>query len=202
MLDATLRSGYRQHVTRSHVENAATGESNDANALGVLATGVSDVLLAAVQRGSRLDLTATTALFVVAERPGQSVSDLASALSLTHSGAVRVVDRLAALALLARENGPDRRSVGLVSTDAGRCVVDAAIAARRHALRDLVDHLPPSQRAAFLDGARTLVRALPTDRCSAHRICRLCEHDACRGAACPVGSTVTTREARTTEEDR
>lgn len=195
------RASTLQYVTESYFESDA-GYANGANALGALAIGVSDLLFEAVQQGSGLDLTETTALLIVVERPGQSVTDLASALSLTHSGAVRVVDRLASSALLTRECGPDRRSIGLVVTAAGREAVDAALDSRRQALQDLLEHLSPGRRTALLEGARTLAAVLPTDRRAAHRICRLCEHDVCRGPACPVGSAVTTREAHTAKENR
>lgn len=171
------------------------GRANEANVLGAMVTGLGDLVLVAVQRGAGLDLTQTTALLVVAKRPGQSVSELAVALSLTHSGAVRVVDRLQTAGLLSRQEGVDGRSVGLAVTAAGLPAVDAALAERHRALDSLLESLAPAVRAGLVQGARALAAALPTDGRGAHRICRLCEHDVCRGPACPVGSAVTANEA-------
>jgi DNA-binding MarR family transcriptional regulator len=169
-------------------------DARDANLLGALATGIQDAVRDALVRESGMDATAVAALLAVRERPGQSIAQLAAALSLTHSGAVRSVNRLTRRGLVARGRGQDGRSRGLVLTPAGRAATEEVLTARRRLLRGLLEDLPADQRACFAQVAERLLRQLPASRADAWRICRTCEHDVCRGPACPVGSAVTASE--------
>lgn len=165
-------------------------DDRNANLLGALATGIQDAVRDALVGEAGMDGTAVAALLAVRERPGQSITQLAAALSLTHSGADRSVDRLAQRGLVARGRGQDGRSRGLVLTSAGRIMTDQVLAARRRLLRGLLANLSPDERACFARAAERLLAQLPASRGDAWRICRTCEHDVCRGPACPVGSAV------------
>lgn len=161
-----------------------------ANLLGALAVGVDDAVRAAFAEAVDLDASAVAALLVVRERPGRSITDLAAALGLTHSGAVRVADRLAARELATRDLGRDGRSRGLGLTEAGHERTEQALAARRAVLQGLADTLPPRRQADLMAAVEELLARLPGTRQDAWRICRTCEHDTCRGTECPVGSAV------------
>ena len=165
-------------------------DDRSANLLGALATGIQDAVRDALVSESGLDGTAVAAALAVRERPGQSITQLAAALSLTHSGAVRSVGRLTQRGLVAQGRGQDGRSRGLELTPAGRAVTDQVLAARRRLLLGLLENLPPDERTCFARAAGLLLAQLPASRVDAWRICRTCEHDVCRGTACPVGSAV------------
>jgi MarR family transcriptional regulator, negative regulator of the multidrug operon emrRAB len=165
-------------------------EDRDANLLGALATGIQDAVRDALEGASGFDSTAVAALLAVRERPGQSITQLAAALNLTHSGAVRSVDRLTARGLVARGLGRDGRSRGLELTPQGLALTGRVLAARRGRLLDLLADLPADQRACLAQATERLLTQLPSSRTDAWRICRTCEHDVCRGSACPVGSAV------------
>jgi DNA-binding MarR family transcriptional regulator len=165
-------------------------DDRDANLLGALATGIQDAVRDVLLGESGVDGTAVAALLAVRERPGQPIAQLATALSLTHSGAVRSVNRLTRRGLVARGRGQDGRSHGLVLTLAGRAMTDQVLAARRWLLLGLLEDLPPDERACFTRTAERLLAQLPVSRADAWRICRTCEHDVCQGPACPVGSAV------------
>lgn len=165
-------------------------EGRDANLLGALATGIQDAVRDALVAASGLDSTAVAALLAVRERPGQPITRLAAALSLTHSGAVRSVNRLTARRLVARGLGRDGRSRGLVLTPLGLAVTDRALAARRRLLQDLLEDLPLDERVCLSRAMEGVLAQLPASRVDAWRICRTCEHDVCSGSACPVGSAV------------
>jgi MarR family transcriptional regulator, negative regulator of the multidrug operon emrRAB len=165
-------------------------DDRTANLLGALATGIQDAVRDGLVGEAGMDRTAATALLAVRERPGQSIAQLATALSLTHSGADRSVDRLTRRGLITRGRGQDGRSRGLVLTPAGRVITGQLLAARRRLLLGLLDDLPPDERACFARAAKRLLAQLPASRADAWRICRTCDHDVCRGPACPVGSAV------------
>ena len=147
-------------------------DDRDANLLGALATGIQDAVRGALLSESGMDGTAVAALLAVRERPGQPIAQLAAALSLTHSGAVRSVNRLTRRGLITRGRGQDGRSRGLVLTPAGRAMTDQVLAVRRRLLLGLLEDLPPDERACFAQATARLLARLPVSRIDAWRICR------------------------------
>lgn len=160
-----------------------------ANVTGALAIALCDAQDRAMAEMGRprADLEA---LLAVHARPGSTVGDVAVTTGLTHSGAVRVVDRLQELGWVARGTGPDRRTAAIVCTDAGHRQAESALELRRGALALAVDGLPERDRRALHRIAETMLAAFPERRADAWRICRLCDHDVCDGARCPVGAAV------------
>lgn len=161
-----------------------------ANWLGALTVGLSDLLDRSLRDASGLDPAAVAAVVTVRARPGQSVSDLAATLGMTHSGCVRVVGRLVDSGLLLREPGPDGRTRGLRLSDAGETAADGMLEARRNVLERLLDELSPDQADSLERVLAAMLPLLADDREGARRICRLCEHAVCRGDACAVSADV------------
>jgi DNA-binding MarR family transcriptional regulator len=159
------------------------------NLLGALATGVSDLQGGAMDtRGApRADLEALLAVHV---RPGSSVGDIAVTIGLTHSGAVRVIDRLCGQGWVARSPGLDRRKVQLRCTDLGHENALACLSIRHRALNGLVARLAPKEVESLTRIAQALLMQLPQERSDAWRICRLCDHGVCDASVCPVGEAV------------
>lgn len=159
------------------------------NLLGALALAVSDVQDQALETQSRprADLEALLAVYA---RPGSTVRDIALTTELTHSGAVRVIDRLGALGWVERRAGEDRRTVELHCTKSGSEKARSTLALRRQALRDLAETLSPAQATSFRKAAERILSSLPKDRPDAWRICRLCDHGVCDAPTCPVGGAV------------
>src|SRR4051794_31470167 len=197
-----------------------------ANLLGALVVGLNDAVGSAMARAAGLDATGVSALLLVQAHPGLSITELAAALDLTHSGAVRTLERLVDRDLVRRAAGPDRRTRGLYLTGAGeggaqealaappRGVggalgasaaprqeafvrgVEEALAARRRVLGGALGASAASGQEAFVRVLEQVLAALPGTRADAWRICRTCEHAVCRGPACPVGHAVTLAETR------
>jgi DNA-binding MarR family transcriptional regulator len=163
------------------------------NLLGALAVGYADLQATSMRRRTELDDAALAALLAVYTRPASTVGDVARTTGLTHSGAVRTIDRLQDNGLITRTPGADRRRVGLYCTDAGTAKAEDALTSRRADLAALIGAATPTDDELvvlerFLE---QLLEGLPkTDRGDAWHICRLCEHAACRGDDCPVGRTV------------
>jgi DNA-binding MarR family transcriptional regulator len=158
------------------------------NLLGALALAVSDRLRAATEGEEDDGLTASepAALVTLAHYPDQSVVNLGRTLGLTHSGAVRLVDRLEADGLLRRTTGGPGRMLALRLTGAGRRAAQRALARREAALGQIVRLLDPGDVATLERLAARLLAGLTTDRSSAYRLCRLCDEPPCAAAGCPV----------------
>jgi DNA-binding MarR family transcriptional regulator len=159
-----------------------------ANWLGALTVGLGDLLDRTLRETSGLDPAGVAAVLTVRARPGQSVSELAETLGMTHSGCVRVVGRLAGSGLLVRGPGPDGRTRGLSLSDAGDAVADEMLRARRQALKRVVGRLTEEQTAGLEQALKGLLPQLAGDRTEARRVCRLCEHAVCRGEDCVVST--------------
>ena len=166
--------------------------SRAANLLGALALAVSDRIRDATQQPvDGLAQSEPAALVTLAHYPGQSVGALARTLGLTHSGAVRLADRLVAAGLARRVSAAPGRTLALYLTPPGRRAAAQVLARRQAAVEQLVSGLEPDQAAALEQLAGLLLAALTSDRASAHRLCRLCDEPLCeRDTGCPVDQAV------------
>lgn len=162
--------------------------SRAANLLGALALAVSDGTREATeQQADGLARSEPAALVTLAHYPSQSVGDLGRTLGLTHSGAVRLADRLEGGGLVCRTSAGSGRMLALRLTESGRAAALRVLARRRAAVEQLVSVLEPGEAAALERLAGRLLAAITTDRASAHRLCRLCDEPLCgAGPGCPV----------------
>jgi DNA-binding MarR family transcriptional regulator len=162
--------------------------SRAANLLGALALAVGEEIRKATQeQADGLARSEPDALVTLAHYPGQSVGDLARTLGLTHSGAVRLADRLEAARLVDRTSPGPGRTLALQLTESGRAAALRVLARRQAAVERLVRRLEPGEAAALDQLAGRLLAAVTTDRASAHRLCRLCDEPLCAaGPGCPV----------------
>ena len=152
-----------------------------ANLLGAAALAITDELARALppERDA-------AALVLIRQIPGDGIDALARRLDLTHSGAVRLVDRLAGDGLVTRGPAADRRRVTLSLTAAGEARTDEILGERATMLEGLVGRLPAAERAALARTLETLLTALTDDAEHGERICRLCDLEVCPLEACPV----------------
>lgn len=88
-----------------------------ANLLGAVALGLTDAAVADVAAQADLDTTSATALVAMLDlaRSG-SVQRLSRLVGISHSGAVRMVNRLADAGFVERRAGPDGRTITVALT--------------------------------------------------------------------------------------
>jgi DNA-binding MarR family transcriptional regulator len=157
-------------------------DARDANLLGAFGLAVADRLA---------DTTASEALVALhGRRAGSSIDALAAVTGLTHSGTVRLVDRLASAGLVERRRGADQRSVALYLTPPGRRQARSVLAERGAAMHSLLTLLTDDQRSLLTAVADDLLRELGAEPDAERRLCRLCDLESCgrsRGD-CPVTS--------------
>jgi DNA-binding MarR family transcriptional regulator len=120
---------------------------------------------------------------------GRSVEVLAETMRVSHSRAVRVVDRLEADGLARREQDPADGRRALVWLEApGRELADRALEARRDALLSVVRELDVADVRDLDRLLATLLDVTTVDARAARETCRLCDAHACGHyeGACPV----------------
>src|SRR5579863_1407028 len=118
--------------------------SRTANLLGALALAVSDRLGEAAERGDDgLTASESAALVTLAHYPGQPIVALGRTLRLTHSGAVRLADRMEAGGLVRRAASGHGRALALRLTRQGQEAAMQVLARRQAAAEELVGLLRP-----------------------------------------------------------
>jgi DNA-binding MarR family transcriptional regulator len=164
--------------------------SRTANLVGALSLAVAERLVDAGAEDG-LDRNQAAALVMLSNHPGQSIQSLSRTLGLTHSGAVRLVDRLQASALILREPGGPGRTLALRLTAQGEDAAVRMLARRQAAIEQALDGLDKQDVTALEGVVARLLAALTSDRQSARRICRLCDETLCeRHGRCPVDEAV------------
>jgi MarR family transcriptional repressor of emrRAB len=176
-----------------------------ANLLGAVATGVMDQVGAACAEATQLSGAGSDALIVMLDfSPRGSVHTLSQAVGLTHSGAVRLVDRLAEAGWVTRRPGDDARSVKIALTRRGRTVAERLRARRNEELVKALDGLTLRQRNDLLHACELVVANLTRQRLAQRAagappaggaLCRMCDFAACGR---PSGRCPATREAART----
>jgi MarR family transcriptional regulator, negative regulator of the multidrug operon emrRAB len=161
----------------------------DANVVGALALGIADRIQAAGERAGGHGASGPAALVALhGVAGGVSIDGLRRIVGLTHSGAVRLVDRLAAAGLVERRGGADQRSVALRLTAEGRRAARRVLAQREATVEAALAGLPAADRAALVRVAERVLPQLVEAPGEERRVCRLCDMEACgrpRGE-CPM----------------
>ncbi|MGV9638585.1 MarR family winged helix-turn-helix transcriptional regulator [Nocardia rhamnosiphila] len=168
---------------------------------------VADRMNSAVEAVAGLGPSAPAALAALHEfLDGGSVTQLSSVLGLTHSGTVRLVDRLGVEGLVERVGARDGRAVSIVLTRTGRHMAVRILQAREASLTSALSALSSNEidsLAAALDTMLTAVtlaraeeRSAGTHDRSQPWLCRLCDLAACGRSEgeCPVNNAVTTSD--------
>jgi MarR family transcriptional repressor of emrRAB len=161
------------------------------NVLGAFALALADEIDDGTGRAALVSLSDLLA--------GRSVDDLRRAVGLTHSGGVRLVDRLVGDGLVERRPGADGRSVALSLTQRGRRAASGALGERRSSIDAVLAALDDRERAQLTTILDKLVGAVVVGRLAARAagvsppggwLCRLCDPVACERAAgrCPAAT--------------
>ncbi|OMU76312.1 hypothetical protein AQ780_30445, partial [Burkholderia pseudomallei] len=157
------------------------------NIFGALALALTDRITAGAKAVVHLHGNAASVLVLITNHPGESFDTIQRALGLTHSGAVRLIDKLEAARLVERRrNENDARAVTLWATPHGAQTATTVLAARAQVLEPLLARTSNADRkviTAFLEAA---LAELTDNKDRALSICRFCEEGRCRPLGCPV----------------
>lgn len=186
------------------------GDPRLANLLGALSLAVTDQVIEAAEMASDLSDASPAALVALHEsRPGsRSIDDLRQLVGLTHSGAVRLVDRLVSAGYVERCSGRTGRSVGLKLTRRGTATARKVRAARHDAIARSLDTLDDADRANLAQLCASLLSTLTEQRLlrrdsgrhpAGGAICRLCDFVSCGRphGHCPAARAAAEHRART-----
>ncbi|KQT65971.1 MULTISPECIES: MarR family winged helix-turn-helix transcriptional regulator [unclassified Aureimonas] len=160
--------------------------SKAVNVLGALSLVLGDEIRAAVNETIGTSGEAGAAIVMLGAHPGLSVGQVAAALDMSHSGCVRVVDRLEADGLLVRKAGATHRLVSLELTPEGRRRRLIALKHRDRVLRQAAAGLSQDETEMLEALASKMLKSVLTDKGQSYRFCRMCNEGECVPSGCPV----------------
>jgi len=171
-----------------------------ANRLGALAVTLGDRIREATEAATGMAGGVPAALVSLREwADGRSVEVLAEAMRVSHSRAVRVVDRLEAAGLARREPDPSDGRRALVRLEpAGRKLAGRALEARSRVLLGAVAELDAAELRDLERVLGPLLASTTVDVRAAKATCRLCDAHACGHfeETCPVTQAADRLRAR------
>lgn len=168
------------------------------NLLGAVGLAITNRMSTATEDVAGLGSAGPAALTALAEfANGASIERVRDVLGLTHSGCVRLVDRLVDAGLVQRVAGGDRRTVSVVLTKPGRAMARRVRDARTAAIEPLINELTVDERRHLHTLTTTLAAAIIRQRLRERAdgrgiedgwMCRLCDFTACgrNDGRCPV----------------
>ena len=167
-----------------------------ANVLGALGLALADRLSEAAERADGSSAAAAL-VTLYGTRAGIRIDGLSRVVGLSHSGAVRLVDRLETDGLVERRRGADQRSAHLYLTASGRRSARRVLAERDAAMHSVLALLTDDQQVVLSDLADRLLRELAVEPAAEARLCRICDLEACGRSSghCPVARPRTRRAA-------
>ncbi len=156
-----------------------------ANLLGAAVLGLHDELKQAVEQSSGHGGESAAALCALGHQPGLSNDGLSRLLGLTHTGTVRLIDRLIDDKLVERRTAAhDRRVAALYLTKAGEAIRREILKEREATLVPLVSGLSAGDQRSLGRLLEKLLIAGSRDDTHKLRTCRLCDSAACTN--CPI----------------
>jgi DNA-binding MarR family transcriptional regulator len=169
------------------------GPARAANVLGALALLLTDRVTDAVEVAAAQAENGATALSALAHvlPPDPSIDLVRQVLGLTHSGTVRLVDRLEAAGQVRRGSGRDGRTRTVALTAAGRRAATRVTSERAGQLQTALAVLTSDEQEQLADLAGRVLAGLRRDGAEGaveRWTCRLCDTTACGRlqGRCPV----------------
>jgi MarR family transcriptional regulator, negative regulator of the multidrug operon emrRAB len=160
--------------------------SRSSNLLGAFVIAVHDQMLERIESELGLGGQAAAALVVIGFNQGRNVDFLSGALRLSHSGCVRVVDKLEEAGLVQRREGKDKRVVALFLSAAGQRRMQVVLRTRSKYLDGLMQSLDARQQQQFTETIETLLYNMTSCNEHAEAMCRYCDEAACPQRDCPI----------------
>jgi MarR family transcriptional regulator, negative regulator of the multidrug operon emrRAB len=158
------------------------------NILGAFALALADRIRDATEAAAEMTGAAPAALVALHQfLAGRTTKDLAQATGLSHSGAVRLIDRLVEDGLVERRPGRDGRSLSIVLTASGRALSQKITVARAAAIEAALEGMGSDDRRALIALVENLITTVTTQRLDARArgdtptgwLCRLCDFESC-----------------------
>lgn len=161
-------------------------ETGIANLLGALSLAVMDRIEQSAREVIGRGGETPAALVVIGYGQGMTNDKLRRILGLSHSGTVRLVDRLVSDRLVERRPGKDGREVALHLTASGVATRNDLMTSRISAVASLLDVLSPPETKRLETLIHELLARQDTSELDRFTICRMCDDSVCTNCPLPT----------------
>ena len=172
-----LKAASNQLTLDSMIDQAA-------NLLGVVGLDVAQRIEASAREVLQHSGETPAALVVIGYGLGPTNDQLRKILRLSHSGTVRLVDRLVADGLVKRRAGEDKREISLHATKRGKVLRERILQERLNAIRPLLEPLSKAEQEQLASLLGKVLASQDTTNIERQSLCRLCDDRVC--ANCPI----------------
>ena len=159
-------------------------KNRTANLLGVVALAIVDRFEDLARDVISHAGETPAALIVIGYGTGPSNDKLRRILGLSHSGSVRLIDRLVADGLVERREGQDRRAIALYLTKRGKTLREVLLEGRLDTIRPMLASLSDQETETFADLLYKILSSMETTDMERRALCRLCDTRVCTN--CPI----------------
>ncbi len=154
------------------------------NLLGVVGLAVADRIEDSAREILKHAGETPAALVVIGYDLGPTNDQLRRVLGLSHSGTVRLVDRLVEDGLVVRREGNDKREIALYATRQGKALREDILVKRLAAVGSLLDPLTKVEQETLASLLHKMLSSLEATDMERRTLCRLCDNRVCRN--CPI----------------
>lgn len=130
------------------------------------------------------------ALVVIGYDTGPSNDQLRQVLGLSHTGTVRLVDRLVADGLVKRRPGRDKREIALFATKRGKAVREALLKGRLAGIQPMLEPLTRGEQETLAALLHKMLASMDTTDMQRKALCRLCDDRVCDDCPIPADKAV------------
>ncbi len=154
------------------------------NLLGVVGLAVADRIEDSARQILKHAGETPAALVVIGYGLGPTNDQLRRVLGMSHSGTVRLVDRLVAEGLVERRAGRDKREIALYATKRGKARREQILKERLAAIGPLLGSLTSAEEATLAALLHKMLASLGASDLERRTLCRLCDNRVCTD--CPI----------------
>ena len=165
------------------------------NLLGVVGLAVAGRIQESTRAIAKHSGETPAALVVIGYGFGPSNDQLRRVLGLSHSGTVRLVDRLVEEGLVERRPGRDQREVALFVTKRGKTVREKILSGRLASVRPMLENLTSAEQETLSGLLYKMLSSMETTDLDRRTLCRLCDKRVCEN--CPIPAAVFAESAAT-----
>ena len=159
-------------------------DERTANLLGVVALAVAEGIEGVSRQVLNRTGESAAALVVIGYNRGPSNDELRKILGLSHSGTVRLIDRLVDDGLVERRQGRDGREIALFVSKRGRNLREKILKKRLAAISPYVEPLSGAEKKALTKLLSKMLSAMEPSDLKRQSLCRLCDTRVC--TECPI----------------
>lgn len=164
--------------------SSASMNKRTSNLLGVLSLAVASRIENSFQDLLKHTGETPAALIVIGYGLGPTNDRLRRVLGLSHSGTVRLVDRLVNDGLVERRAGRDMREISLYVTKRGKALRERLLKRRLTSINPLLETLTTEEQALLGELLYKVLSSLETTDMERRNLCRLCDKRVCN--ECPI----------------